>query len=118
MNQVDYTTLPLEELKKLGFMRWGRAPIANLWLMPGPLVWHALKGQKLYGIDGNEYVFGIQTLDQTLLFGYLAYGVKVESDTGPIAPELPPEKMMEIGSGRMKRLIRQSAKDRGMFIPE
>ena len=99
-------------------MRWGRAPVANLWLMPGPLMWNAAKNQKLCGIDGNEYVTGIHSFDQTLLFGYLAYGVKVDSDTGPIGPELPPEKMAEIGSGKMKRLVRQTSKDKGMFIPE
>ena len=118
MEKVDYTALPLEELKKLGFMRWGRAPVPNLWLMPGPLLFQAQERQTLYGIDGEAYIVGIHPIDGTLLFGFLAYGVKVESDTGPSGPEIPPEKLMELSRGKERRMIQKSAKDRGMFIPE
>jgi len=82
------------------------------------MLFNAMDGQTLYGIDGNPYVVGIHHLDGTLLFGFLAYGVKVESDTAGGGPEIPPEKLMELSKGRERRMVLKSGKDRGMFIPE
>src|SRR5258708_7623040 len=93
---TDYTALSLEELKKLGFMRWGRMPIPNLWLVPAELFATCMPGTALYGIDGAEYRVGHQQIDTTALFGFLAYGVKVEEDTAGGGPEIPPEKLAEL----------------------
>jgi hypothetical protein len=118
MEKADYASMSLKELKKLNFMRWGRQPIPNLWLMPGPLIMNAKEGQTLYGIDGQPYIVGFNPLDPTLLFGYLAYGVKVETDTAPGGPELPPEKLTQLSQGRWRRMSLKMSNNRGMFIPE
>jgi hypothetical protein len=118
MDKIDYTLLSLDELKKHGAMRWGRTPATNVWIMPGTALKSALPGQTWYGIDGKPYVIGIQPIDTVLLYGYLAYGVKIESDTAPGKPELPPEKLFELSQGRQRRLIHQANNNRGTFIPE
>jgi hypothetical protein len=118
MEKCDFTSMTLKDLKKLNFMRWGRQPIPNLWLMPGPLILQAKENQTLYGIDGQPYVIGFHSFDPTLLFGYLAYGVKIESDVEPGGPELPPEKLSQLSQGRWHRMSLKMAKNRGMFIPE
>lgn len=122
MEQIDFTKLSLDELKKLGCMRWGRSPIPNLWLLPGTLLDRAMRGQTLYGIDGNPYVVGYNAIDTVLLFGFIAYGVKVESDTAPGGPEISPEKLAKLANtavskGSLRRNERKIAGDRGMFFP-
>jgi hypothetical protein len=120
---IDFTQYSQEKLKELGCIRWGRQPIPNLWLLPGPLFLKAAKGQTLHGIDGKTYVVGFNYIDSTLLFGYLAYGVKVDSDTAPGGPEIPPEKLVQLAEklnsqGKERRALLKAMGDRGMFFAD
>jgi hypothetical protein len=97
-------------------MRWGRLPIPNLWLMPGRLLQQAMKGQVLYGIDGKEYRIGFDHIDTTLLFEYLAFGVKVDDGVTTYAPAMPPEEIASYSRGQMRRWQVQVAKHQGVFL--
>jgi len=117
MTKIDFTALPLPVLTKLGFLRWGREPAPNCYLIPAKYYHRLAPGQTLYGIDGKPYVVGVNEIDPSDQFGYLAYGVKIESDTKPGLPEVPPAQLAALSRRDRRKLERESSKGRGVFLP-
>jgi len=114
--QGDLTKLSWRDLNRLGWMRWGRAPVPNLWLCPGHQFVFLPANTPLIGIDGQTYVKGVNHIDPTLLYGFLAYGLRPSDDDKPGKPEVKPEELKALTRKERRAVQLELRKGRGSFF--